>query len=114
MKTSVFANAAILAGVAAAQLRLPLVHSRSRGSALARRDADAEVSANGLRYSVNVTVGTPPQEFSIDLSLASDVSWVPDALDCDGACDGGSCTSFDVVRALLSRMISVRSIRVCG
>ena len=97
MKTAVFANAVILAGVAAAQLRLPLVHRPLRESSLGRREVNAQITADLLRYSVNVTVGTPPQELSLDLSLDSQESWVPDGDECDGGCEGGSCAFFALV-----------------
>lgn len=90
MKTAVFAHA-LFAGLAAAQLRLPLVRKPLHGSTLAHREVNTDLTADLLRYSVNVTVGTPPQELSLYLSLDSPQSWVPDGEECSSSCAGGSC-----------------------
>ncbi|KAL2112933.1 hypothetical protein VUR80DRAFT_6055 [Thermomyces stellatus] len=89
MKIAVFAHA-LFAGLAAAQLRLPLVRKPLHGSTLSHREVNTNLTADLLRYSVNVTVGTPPQELSLYLSLDSPQSWVPDGEECSSSCAGGS------------------------
>ena len=99
MRTSVLANAAILAGVAAAQLRLPVFHQPQHASSLRRRAPNAGFTGADLKYAVNVTVGTPPQELSLFVSLDSSETWLPAADACEewdylAGCTGGSCKPF--------------------
>lgn len=93
MRTTAFANAAILMGVAAAQLRLPVSRQPAHASPLHRRTPTADLTGDSLRYSVNVSVGTPSQELSLFLSFDSEKTWVPHPTSCGefDDCPGGSC-----------------------
>ncbi|RYP79779.1 hypothetical protein DL769_002801 [Monosporascus sp. CRB-8-3] len=85
MKTSAPFLAAALAATASAQIRLPF--SRQHGAATADGSAQRRtLPAVGLygaesTYVVNASVGTPPQNLSLALTLSADESWVPDAND---------------------------------
>ena len=98
MKITTLANAAILAGIAAAQLRLPLFSQAPPASAFHRGEPDDDRSvrmADGLlRYLVNVTVGMPEREISLFITHDDHMAWLPDAAMCeDDVCPGGSCES---------------------
>lgn len=93
MKATVFANGALFVATAAAYVRLPFGY---RPTASATQDPDVEVSIVSLAYSVNVTIGTPPQEVSLLLSMGGDLSHVPDLELCAASpdvdiCPLGSC-----------------------
>ncbi|RYP17982.1 hypothetical protein DL765_004201 [Monosporascus sp. GIB2] len=85
MKSSAPFLAAVLAATASAQVRLPF--SRQRGAATAdgsaqRRTPPAvELYGAEFTYVINASVGTPPQNLSLALTLSADESWVPDAND---------------------------------
>lgn len=97
MKTAVFANVALLAGAAAAaHLRLPFAYHRTAASS---PDPGAEFTVVSLGYSVNVTIGTPPQEVSLLVSMDGDKTHVPDADLCGespglNVCPAGSSCEF--------------------
>lgn len=91
MRTSVLFAVAACAATASAQLRLPF-NTRSRiddsgSGSNARRSLGERRSLSGIDvffdprymgYFVNVTVGTPPQEMAMTISVQSGESWVPD------------------------------------
>ncbi|RYP83494.1 hypothetical protein DL770_005384 [Monosporascus sp. CRB-9-2] len=83
MKSSAPFLAVILAATASAQLRLPF--SRQHGAGAADRSARRrtppaiELYRAEFTYVVNASVGTPPQNLSLALTLSDDESWVLDA-----------------------------------
>lgn len=110
MRTSALFAAAACAATASAQLRLPFTRSDIGGSTGSNTQSPSEsrrslseldVFRSGYDgYFVNVTVGTPPQEISLQLRVQSGESYVPDADRCQdrysvpyGACKYGSFAS---------------------
>ena len=98
MRTTTLANAAILAGVAAAQMLLPLISRAPPASALSHQEPGEDLSfrpaAGLLRYETTVSFGWPPQKVSLYVSQETHLSWVPDVEACeDTDCPGGSCES---------------------
>ncbi|SPN99110.1 uncharacterized protein DNG_02145 [Cephalotrichum gorgonifer] len=97
MRTSLFTNVAVFAATAVAQLRLPVAHRPVSSSSLDRRELGAGFKGADMKYSVDVSIGTPPQELSLALSMGGDYSWVPTIDNCDSfgstACPGGSFNS---------------------
>ncbi|RYO86631.1 hypothetical protein DL766_003524 [Monosporascus sp. MC13-8B] len=85
MKSSAPFLAAVLVATASAQVRLPFSRQHGDGAAdgSARRRTPPAVELYGAEftYVVDASVGTPPQNISLALTLSADESWVPDAND---------------------------------
>ncbi|RYP16093.1 hypothetical protein DL767_010234 [Monosporascus sp. MG133] len=84
MKSSAPFLAAILAATASAQVRLPFSRQHGAaadGSARRRTIPATELYRAEFTYVVNASVGTPPQNLSLTLTLSDDESWVLDAND---------------------------------
>ncbi|RYP26967.1 hypothetical protein DL768_011464 [Monosporascus sp. mg162] len=85
MKSSAPFLAAILAATASAQVRLPFSRQHGAvaadGSARRRTPPAIELYGAEFTYVVNASVGTPPQNLSLALTLSDDESWVLDAND---------------------------------
>lgn len=66
--------------------RSPSVRKRNRdGTVFAKLDNDFD-----LRYTINVTIGTPPQALTLQLDTGSSDTWVPGAN--TTICEAGECT----------------------
>ncbi|RYP56143.1 hypothetical protein DL771_012088 [Monosporascus sp. 5C6A] len=85
MKSSALFLAAILAATASAQVRLPFSRQHragaTDGSAQRRTPPAVELYGAQFTYVINASVGTPPQNLSLALTLSADESWVLDAND---------------------------------
>lgn len=108
MKAAVFANVALFAATAAAHVRLPFAY---RHSAFFTGNADTEMDILALPYSVNVTIGTPPQDFSLLLQMESDLTHVPHSEVCWSSpnldfCPMGSCASGAFLRRMTLAFIT--------
>ena len=100
MRSSLLANAALCATTASAYLSLPVTrvtdgvpHTTKHRRASTNLRVSGALPAN---YVTNITIGTPPQEFQVLVSINVASSWVPDAATCDSSydyyntCDWGS------------------------
>lgn len=93
MKAAVFANVALFAATAVAHVRLPFTYRHLDSFT---ENADTEMDIVAPVYSVDVTIGTPPQEVSLLLSMEGDLTHVPDSESCWSMpdlnfCPMGSC-----------------------
>ncbi|GJC87590.1 putative aspartic-type endopeptidase opsB [Colletotrichum liriopes] len=90
MRASSLFAATACAAVASAQIRLPFARQaqsstdnvKPRAPGDRRSIPTLDILANDWSYLVNVSVGTPPQEMSMRLTVQADTSWVPDAQYC--------------------------------
>ncbi|CAI4215518.1 unnamed protein product [Parascedosporium putredinis] len=91
------AAAALCASTASAYISLPLTRTNgaiSPASSQERRDA-ADLHIPNLlpaNYATNITIGTPPQEFQVFVSVNLKSTWVPSAEGCEDTfkgCDWG-------------------------
>jgi hypothetical protein len=95
-----FLAVAALSTLAQAQIHLPLTHAGPPASAHQRRGDTALASlenwATYASYTVNVTVGTPPQTIEVGLSLGTWDSWVPgNRIGLDSTYDSDASSTFE-------------------
>ncbi|KAJ5017615.1 putative aspartic-type endopeptidase OPSB [Colletotrichum sp. SAR 10_99] len=90
MKLSVMSAVALWAAAVTAQVRLPFTRQSHPLSSNARRRDDERRSTSTVDYFsadtvylVNVTVGTPPQNMSVMLTVQAGETWVVNANNCD-------------------------------